>query len=125
MITPMQMYWLLKLDDILAISLAVFVLTLFGFVVCFTGTIMYKGDEYYEDEYKKFKTGRNILFWFVLFFGSIVMFLPSTKQMAAIYVVPAIANNEKVQNIGNKTLDISNQLLDLTKEYFEGKAKEK
>ena len=53
------------------------------------------------------------------------MFVPSTKQMAAIYVVPAIANNEKMQNIGNKTLDISNQLLDLTKEYFEGKVKEK
>ena len=125
MITPMQMYWLLKLDDILAISLAIFVLTFVGFVVCLVGAISYKGEEYFECEYNKFKIGRNILFWFVLFLGSIVMFVPSTKQMAAIYVVPAIANNEKVQNIGNKTLDISNQLLDLTKEYFEGKAKEK
>lgn len=125
MITPMQMYWLLKLDDILAISLATFVLTFVGFVICFIGTIMYKGDEYYEHEYNKFKTGRNILFWFVLFFGSITMFVPSSKQMAAIYVVPAIANNEKVQNIGNKTLDISNQLLDLTKEYLKDKAEEK
>ena len=125
MITPMQMYWLLKLDDILAISLAIFVLTFVGFVVCLVGAISYKGEDYFECEYNKFKIGRNILFWFVLFFGSITMFVPSTKQMAAIYVVPTIANNEKVQNIGNKTLDISNQLLDLTKEYFEGKAKEK
>lgn len=125
MITPMQMYWLLKLDDIISISLAMFVLTLLGFVICFTGTMMYKGDEYYEDEYKKFKTGRNILFWFVLFFGSIVMFLPSTKQMAAIYVVPALTNNEKIQQIGGKTLDISNQLLDLTKEYLEDNVKDK
>ena len=125
MVTPMQMYWLLKLDDILAISLAIFVLTFVGFVVCLVGAISYKDENYFECEYNKFKTGRNILFWFVLFFGSIVMFVPSTKQMAAIYVVPAIANNEKVQNIGNKTLDISNQLLDLTKEYFEDKAKYK
>lgn len=125
MITPMQMYWLLKLDDILAISLAIFVLTSVGFVFCLIGAIIYKGEEYYEDEYKKFKVGRNILFWFVLFFGSIIMFVPSTKQMAAIYIVPAIANNEKVQNIGNKTLNISNQLLGLTKKYFEGKAEEK
>lgn len=125
MITPMQMYWLLKLDDILAISLAIFVLTSVGFVFCLVGAIIYKGEEYFECEYNKFKTVRNILFWFILFFGSIVMFLPSTKQMAAIYVVPAIANNEKVQNIGNKTLDISNQLLDLTKEYLKDKAKEK
>lgn len=125
MITPMQMYWLLKLDDIFAISLAIFVLTLVGFVFCLVGAITYKGEEYFECEYNKFKTGRNILFWFILFFGSIIMFVPSTKQMAAIYIVPAIVNNEKVQNIGNKTLDISNQLLDLTKEYLEGKAKEK
>lgn len=119
MITPMQMYWLLKLDDIIGISLAIFVLTLLGFVICFTGTVMCKGNEYYEDEYKKFKTGRNILFWFVLFFGSIVMFVPSTKQMAAIYVVPAIVNNERVQNIGNKTLDVSEDLLKLTEQYLQ------
>ena len=125
MITPMQMYWLLKLDDIIAISLVIFVLTFVGFVICLVGAISHKGEKYFECEYNKFKTGRNILFWFVLFFGSIVTFVPSTKQMAAIYVVPAIANNEKVQNIGNKTLDISNQLLDLTKEYFECKAKDK
>ena len=118
MITPMQMYWLLKLDDIISISLAMFVLTLLGFVICFTGAIMYKGDEYYEDEYKKFKVGRNILFWFVLFFGSIVMFVPSTKQMAAIYVVPTLVNNERVQNIGNKTLDVSEDLLKLTEQYL-------
>jgi hypothetical protein len=119
MITPMQMYWLLKLDDIINISLAMFVLTLLGFVICLTATIMYKGDEYYEDEYKKFRVGRNILFWFVLFFGSIVMFVPSTKQMAAIYIVPALTNNERVQNIGNKTLDVSEDLLKLTEQYLQ------
>lgn len=119
MITPMQMYWLLKLDDICAISLVIFVLTFFGFVLCLVGAIIYKGEEYFECEYKKFKVGRNILFWFVLFFGSIVMFLPSTKQMAAIYVVPAIVNNERVQNIGRKTLDISEDLLELTKQYLQ------
>ena len=119
MITPMQMYWLLKLDDIISISLAVFVLTLFGFVICLVGAIIYKGEEYFECEYNKFKTGRNILFWFVLLFGSIVVFLPSTKQMAAIYVVPAIVNNERVQNIGSKTLDISEDLLELTEQYLQ------
>ena len=125
MVTAMQMYWLLKLDDIINISLAMFVLALFGFVVCFTWTIMFKGDEYYEDEYKKFKTGRNILFWFVLFFGSIVMFLPSTKQMAAIYVVPALTNNKRVQNIGNKTLDVSEGLLKLTEQYIQNVSTDK
>ena len=31
MITPMQMYWLLKLDDIIVISLVILVLTFFRF----------------------------------------------------------------------------------------------
>ena len=119
MITPMQMYWLLKLDDIIVISLVILVLTFFGFVLCLVGAIIYKGEESFECEYNKFKTGRNILFWFVLFFGSIAMVLPSTKQMAAIYVVPAIVNNERVQNIGSKTLDISEDLLKLTEQYIQ------
>ena len=121
----MRMYWLLMLDNVLVISLVIFVLTFFGFVICFVGAIIYKGEEHFECEYNKFKTGRNILFWFVLFFGSIITFVPSTKKMAAIYVVPTIANNEKIQQIGGKTLDISNQLLDLTKEYLENKEKDK
>lgn len=119
MITNMEIYWLLKLDDIIGVSLPIFILTLLPFCICLAGTIIYKGDEYYEDEYKKFKAVRNILFWFVLFFGSILTFLPSTKQMAAIYVIPAIVNNERVQSIGNKTLDISEDLLKLTEQYLQ------
>ena len=68
---------------------------------------------------------RKISLCVALFFGAIAMLLPTTKQMAAIYVVPAIANNEKIQQIGGKTLDISNQLLDLTKEYLQEKAENK
>lgn len=33
--------------------------------------------------------------------------------MVAIHVVPAIVNNERIQNIGNKALDISEDLLKL------------
>lgn len=46
-------------------------------------------------------------------------FIPTTKQMAAIHVVPAIANNERVQNIGNKTLDISEDLLKLAEQHLQ------
>ena len=121
MITNMEMYWLLKLDDILNISTIVFIISLFVFIGCFVGTIVYKCNKYSDYAYKTFKTVRNVSFWFVLFFGSIMTFLPTTKQMAAIYVIPALVNNEKVQNIGSKTLVVSNQLLDLAKEYLQDK----
>lgn len=118
MITNMEMYWLLKLDDILNISTLVFILSMFAFVLCFVVGTIYEGDGCYEDAYKKLRRVRNVSFWFVLFFGSIMTFLPTTKQLAAIYVVPALVNSEKVQRIGNKTLDISEDLLKLTEQYL-------
>lgn len=124
MITPMQMYWLLKLDDICENCKF---LTFFGFVALAIIALMFNYG--IEDRNEKIKQMACTLFKLVLFgifllFG-LVTFLPSTKQMAAIYVVPAIANNEKIQQIGGKTLDISNQLLDLTKDYLEERAKNK
>lgn len=121
MITPMQMYWLLKLDDIgtlcslsVGLMVAVMVFSLLAYI-----------NEEEKSIKKKATVGFVCGFFGFGLFGMVLTFLPSTKQMAAIYVVPAIANNEKIQQIGGKTLDISNQLLDLTKEYLESKAKDK
>ena len=121
MITPMQMYWLLKLDDIRVLCV------LFVAVVIFA-TIISLGiyNDAKDEGTKKIAIAGFVLglFCFGLFSGALT-FLPSTKQMAAIYVVPAIANNEKIQQIGENTLDISNQLLDLTKDYLAEQAKNK
>lgn len=121
MITPMQMYWLLKLDDIRG-----FCAFLVGFAIL---AIIISLAVYNIDETERVRKNVTLGFAFGLFclglFGGALTFLPSTKQMAAIYVVPALVNNEKVQQIGGKTLDISNQLLDLTKEYLNDKAKDK
>ena len=121
MITPMQMYWLLKLDDIGAFCIfAIFacIALLFIPVMAYCNV----NDDLNEKE----KKGARILFCLAViggvFFGAVKTLLPSTKQMAAIYVVPAITNNEKIQQIGGKTLDITNQLLDLTKDYLSEKA---
>lgn len=121
MITPMQMYWLLKLDDIRAFC-AFFVG--FAILAIIVSLIAYNEDED-EGTRKKATVGFLLGLFGLGLFGGALTFLPSTKQMAAIYVVPAIANNEKIQQIGGKTLDISNQLLDLTKEYLQEKAENK
>lgn len=121
MITPMQMYWLLKLDDIRILCAFLVAVAIFATIVSLAS--LYAAN----DEGTKKIAG--VSFVFGLFglglLSSALTFLPSTKQMATIYVVPAIANNEKIQQIGGKTLDISNQLLDLTKEYLADKAKNK
>lgn len=118
MITPMQMYWLLKLDDIIGgcviICVSLMTCALISFII-----FGYANDVRNE----KVKTYASISFILaimgIIFFGAVKVFLPSTKQMAAIYVVPAIVNNERVQNIGSKTLDISEDLLKLTEQYLQ------
>lgn len=121
MITPMQMYWLLKLDDIRAFC-AFFV----GFTILAIIFSLVAYNDAEDERTKKIAIAGFVLGLFGLgLFSGALTFLPSTKQMAVIYVVPAIANNEKIQQIGGKTLDISNQLLDLTKEYLAEQAKDK
>ncbi|WP_428041419.1 hypothetical protein [Candidatus Avelusimicrobium fimicolum] len=124
MITPMQMYWLLKLDDI--IGGCVLMCGVLLACMLLSVLIFCNANEMENVKVKKY-AGISFLLAMIgiIFFGAVRVFLPSTNQMAAIYVVPAIANNEKIQQIGGKTLDISNQLLDLTKEYLKDKAKDK
>ena len=43
---------------------------------------------------------------------AISVFLPTTKQMAVIIVAPKIVNNEAIQTIPGKLVDLSNAWLD-------------
>ena len=40
------------------------------------------------------------------------MFVPTTKEMCAIKLVPMIANDEQVQELPNKVVDLANEWLD-------------
>ena len=119
MITPMQIYWILKLDAIHMASDFMFFAGLLLTLVCGFGTLIFS-DDY---SYKIAKCFRNIVIWvgvpLAVIGGLASTFIPTTKQMVAIHVVPAIANNERVQNIGNKTLDISEDLLKLAEQYLQ------
>ena len=43
---------------------------------------------------------------------AILAFAPSSKTLAAMYIVPAIANNEKVQDVGNRLYDLAVEWMD-------------
>lgn len=119
MITPMQIYWILKLDDIHMAFGFMFFTGLLLMIVCGFGTLIFS-DGYSSKIAKCF---RNIVTWvgvpLAVIGGLASTFIPTTKQMTAIHVVPAIANNERVQNIGNKTLDISEDLLKLAEQHLQ------
>jgi len=113
-ITAMQMYWIVILDNIIDGVVAVMVIAGACSLALTIATVM---DELPE--------------WFPIppicvFFASILllMFTPSTKQMAAILIVPRVVNNEKVQTVGNKLYDLAVEWMDGLKPKKEGAAHE-
>ena len=116
MITPTQMYWLVKLDDVrhllscimwLPIVLAV----VFGIIafVTFMTTIEGSREARMEaiSDIAKLATWGVFMLFVVVALQVAIAFVPSTKQMAAIIVVPKIANSEKVQTVGNQLYDLA------------------
>lgn len=48
----------------------------------------------------------------MIILGCLKVFVPNTGLVAAMYVIPAVVNNEKVQNIGSNLLDTMLRLSD-------------
>lgn len=103
-ITTMQMYWIVMLDSIFHGSAFMCALiTLLLFCLIFAAADAADCGEC-PITLKILIPIVSVLF--VALF-SVCVFLPNTKQMAAIMIVPKIANSEKVQTIGNRVYDIA------------------
>jgi len=104
-LTSMQMYWLLMLDNINFLFGV-------GFVVCivllFFGMVFTALEETWFD-LKKVWVFLSVLIFMFLILGS---FTPRTKQMAAILVVPKIVNNEQLQQMPDKILNLGLEWLE-------------
>ena len=121
--TPTMMYWITRLDGIrdLLQGLDMFttVLTICGLVVsCITAIVCmsmcsnsYSISEIVEDsDYKLVRNIRNYIakVTFCVFvpinilFSTAYVLIPSMKEYCAIKVVPAIGNNEKIQEFGDE-----------------------
>lgn len=96
-ITPMEMYLITSLDGIVVAGM---------FITCIFTLCAFVSFGMMLD---------NCIHWILpLLFGVIafislviVIFTPSTKQMAAILIIPQIANSEKVEKIGNGLYDLA------------------
>lgn len=98
--TTTQMYWLVMLDNIKEGLAAILVIC--G-LFCALGIPML--GMIGKEELFPLIARRILVIAATVFL--ICIFIPSTKQMAAILVVPKIANSEKVQTIGNKVYDLA------------------
>lgn len=109
MITETTLYWITRLDNINAF-LCVF---LFLSILAAAGTlVVWIHPDCTGDEQRIGKLGFLLVIPFVFVFSLGLVLLPTTKEMCAIKVIPALVNNEKIQGIGDKALTLANEWMD-------------
>lgn len=113
MITTEMVYWIITLDKIVTV-LAIGA-GLLGFALIAYASCQFNDAEDFHPVWFPFFCMVELM----LILGAV--FTPTTKQMAAIYIIPKLANNERIQDIGNNTLGNGEKLLELTQKYIEKK----
>ena len=116
MITSGQMYWLTRLDPLLALLLTLGILSIVAIALLgIVGAAMRDLDSpksviHAQGIQLHRKIPGVIILGVVIF--TVRAFVPSTKEMAAILVIPQIANSEKVQAVGGKLFDLAVEWMD-------------
>ena len=120
-ITPMQMYWFTRLDSFDGLF---FAMTIVGGIVTFSGIIPYIGMSAEGDSAAKYVKSVLKISVVSLILGVLgLMFVPTQKEAAAIYGIPAIINNQKVQSIGTNTLNVAEMGIQYLKDSIQEKMK--
>lgn len=107
MITENMIYWITRFDALNGLAAFFIALSLIGIVVTLPFILNFPDDG--ETRICKWVIGVCSSIFLVMVL--VLTFLPTTKEMCAIKVIPAIANNEKIN-------DISNFMLDSAKEWI-------
>ena len=115
MITPSAIYWITRFDDIRSglgttafVAVALAVLTVVGFLSALE-------DVSRDNEMKFIKVFFAVAAAFMLLAGVLMgvrTFVPTTRDAAAMAVLPALANSEKVQTVGNAVYDLAVEWLE-------------
>ena len=104
MITTAQMYWLTRLDCFCGLAFTVAIVSVLLPIFVSIAVI-------YDEASAFFRTLKWTALPLVISL-CVLMFVPTTKEMAAILIVPRIANSEKVQQAGNKLYELAVEWMD-------------
>lgn len=106
MITESTIYWILKLDNIVEMFIVLSIMSILSSITTL-GIWFAKKEDYDEDEnvnnYAKISVVSFVLFIAFLMAST---FIPSTKQMAIIKVVPTIAKSEVTKELKGDAKEI-------------------
>lgn len=107
-ISPWLIYWLMQLDSIcnfvnfISVIGTIIIMTLFIFRTVWKTRIHYDDD--YEVAYNATTLFSKLLCIIVPLFILINVFIPNTKTVASMIIIPPIVNNEQVQQLPNDVL---------------------
>lgn len=117
MITVRELYWILMLDNISAIVICIGIISFIIFIVSFLILCL----EGVTEQTKRLKKVTKATFTLGAVFLLASCFIPNTKQMAMIKVLPAICNNKDIQTLSAETLELYRIGVNATKEYLTDK----
>ena len=100
------MYWLTRCDSICTASSILAVA--FAILFAFTIIPIISGD----DDAKSCFVICPLAFVIGMIFAATCVFVPSTKEMAAIYVIPKIANSQTVQDLGEGVVTLAREWIE-------------
>ena len=118
MITESELYWILKLDDIRNLLIGCTIVLGFTSVVLIIMTITQFFDDFLcdYDDWRRSKVARLSVYAALIVVVTALTLLPSTKQMAAIKVLPAIVNSEAAKNVSSDVKELYKLGVDALKE---------
>lgn len=124
----MSFYWITRLDAIVTFSGVVAVIFGIAVIVLFTISAILCCTAFDKDD-DDYKIGRKLMKIGVvsaivtLLFSACAVFVPTTKEMCAIYVVDYLKDNEKVQKMPEQIIDAAANFLE--EQAHKGKEKTK
>lgn len=96
-LTAFEVYWILQMDNFVRLFTGMLAASIVCAVTAFVFAAMIRDGCFEGDAKTVFRYARRIAGLSVVL-GVIVSLTPSTKTLCAIYVVPAIVNNETLQD---------------------------
>ena len=109
MITESELYWILKLDDIgNLLTGCTIILSIISILLVVMTIAQTYGDDFLFDDsvWRRSRFARIAVYITLIVFGITLTLMPSTKQMAALKVIPAIVNSDAVKDVSSDTKEL-------------------
>jgi hypothetical protein len=122
-ISPWMLYWVTRLDEIKNVCFGFGFISLLLFCVFIIMNLAYffeENDFLWNKHFAVFSLTLSG-FMLCLILGITALFIPTTKEAIAIIVIPKIVNNERVQQLPPKMLDLVDEWIEELRPGKDGK----